>query len=127
MDDLISILLPVLVFIESGGDPKAVGDRDGCQYKAIGLLQIHIGVVYDVNRVCGKKYTRSDRWDAEKSKEICRLYLLHWGKHYEKTTGKKATLEILARCWNGGPLGWKKKSTEKYWQKVKAQIEERSK
>ena len=33
----------------------------------------------------------------------------------EKETGKKPTDEVLARIWNGGPRGWKKKSTRKYW------------
>jgi hypothetical protein len=28
--------------------------------------------------------------------------------------------EYQARCWNGGPKGYSKKSTREYWAKVKA-------
>ena len=27
--------------------------------------------------------------------------------------------EVIARCWNGGPKGWKKKPTNYYWTKVR--------
>jgi len=33
-----------------------------------------------------------------------------------------ATLETLARNYNGGPRGWQKAATEKYWQRVKTAI-----
>ena len=114
MNNLITILLPALIIIESGGDPLAIGDKG----EAVGILQIHKCVVDDVNRVYGTKYSYADRLNAGKSKEICRKYLTYWGKHYERKTGKPATLEILSRIWNGGPSGWQKKATEKYWQKV---------
>ena len=37
----------------------------------------------------------------------------------EKRLGRPVTQEDIARIHNGGPNGYKKKSTEKYWQKVK--------
>jgi hypothetical protein len=48
------------------------------------------------------------------------IYLNHYGKVYEKKTGKKATCEVLSRIHNGGPNGYKNPKTIKYWNKVKA-------
>lgn len=120
MEALIGILIPLLVQVESGGKVNAVGDKHKGEYLAIGVLQIHDCVIEDVNRIYGTHFKSTDRWDEGRSREICRLYLLHWGKHFEKKTGKKATIEVLARIWNGGPNGWKKKSTEQYAKKVKS-------
>ena len=30
--------------------------------------------------------------------------------------------EVIARCWNGGPKGWKRKATEYYWSKVQKEL-----
>ena len=38
-------------------------------------------------------------------------------KHYGLTTA-----EEIARCWNGGPRGYKKSRTEYYWKKVEAEL-----
>ena len=115
MNALIAILLPVLIQIESSNNPDAVGDGgDG-----VGLLQIHKCVVDDVNKFYKTNYDYSDRKDPIKSKSMFRLYARYWAVHYEKSTGQKATLEVIARIWNGGPDGWKKKATDTYWEKVK--------
>ena len=37
--------------------------------------------------------------------------------------GRKPTLEDIARIHNGGPNGWKKKSTDAYWAKVKKELD----
>ena len=50
---------------------------------------------------------------------IVTLYLTYWGKQYEKKTGKEVTDEVYSKIHNGGPNGWNKESTEKYWKKVK--------
>lgn len=118
MNDLINYILPFLIAVESGGDPNAIGDGG----KAVGILQIHKCVVDDVNRIYGKAYAYADRLDVEKSNTIARLYLRYWGWYYEKHTDEKATAETLARIHNGGPRGWKKKATEKYWAKVQKAI-----
>lgn len=101
-------LINALVKVESGGRTTVVGDSG----KAVGVLQIHKCVVDDVNRICKTKYTYEDRNNPVKSKEICKKYLTHYA-------GKNATDEKYARVWNGGPKGHTKKSTEKYWNKVK--------
>jgi len=111
-------LISALIQVESKGNDLAVGDKG----KAVGCLQIWNIVIKDVNRVYHTSYKAADRWDRDKSIQICRKYLAYWGKHYEKVTGKKCTLEVLARIWNGGPKGYTKDSTIKYWNKVKKEL-----
>lgn len=102
-------LIDALVHVESKGEVHVIGD-DG---RAVGCLQIHKGVVDDVNRAYGLAYTYDDRKCPMKSREICRRYLiLHGGRH--------ATNETYARIWNGGPRGHRKASTRGYWRRVKA-------
>ena len=60
-----------------------------------------------------------DAFNPVKARIIVTLYLTYWGKHYEKKTGNKVNDEIYSKIHNGGPNGWNKESTEKYWKKVK--------
>jgi soluble lytic murein transglycosylase-like protein len=100
-------LIDALCIVESSNNPSAIGDGG----QAVGILQIHPIMIKDVNRILGKDaYTLRDRLDPVKSRKICRVYLSHYGK------GKQ--FDYLARIWNGGPSGWKKKCTEKYWLRV---------
>ncbi len=117
-------LIPILMIIESGGNCEKVGDNG----QAIGCLQIHKCIIDDLNCLTGYKiYNYEDRWDKEKSIMMCRVYLEYYGRKYEKETGKKATMKVLSALWNGGPHGWKKKSTEKYWMKVKTELDKAKK
>jgi len=116
MSSVSANLIKALIKVESGGKIGAVGDGG----LAVGVLQIHPIVIDDVNRIYKTKFTLKDRLDPEKSKTICRLYLDYYGRQYAKKTGLKPTDEVLSRIWNGGPGGWKKQSTVKYWNKVKA-------
>ena len=93
-----------------------VGDNG----KAIGCLQIWKSVVDDVNKYSKVKYTYADRYDKVKSYEMFKLYIGHYAT--EKRLGRKPTNEDMARIWNGGPNGYKKTSTIKYWNKVKKYI-----
>ena len=111
----IEILIAVLIQVESSGIDTAVGDHG----RSVGCLQIQSGVIEDVNRVYKTNYTLDDRTCRSSSIEICKLYLKHWGEHYQRKTGQPATAEVLSRIWNGGPNGWKKKATDKYWNKVR--------
>lgn len=122
MDALLTILIPLLIQVESSGNPNAIGDGG----KAVGILQIHPVVVEDVNRIYQTKYTEKDRLNKAKSMSICRLYLKYYGTRYQLKTGKKADIEVLSRIWNGGPDGWKKQSTIKYWEKVKGLYEQQA-
>ena len=92
---------------ESGGqlDPPA-GDNG----RAVGALQMHKGAVDDVNRYYKTNFSYSDRSDFPKARLMAGLYVRMWmEKHRE---------EIAARIFNGGPRGWEKLSTKKYWEKI---------
>ena len=111
----ISNLISALIIVESSNNDLAVGD----QGKAIGCLQIHRGVVQDVNRFTGSNY----RWEAmtnrAQARAVCQAYLEHYGRG--------ASTEQLARRWIGGPTGDRKTATEGYWRKIEAQLKKGSK
>jgi len=128
------LLIAALIAVESGGDPKAVGDGG----KAVGILQIHPIMVKECNRILneydrknknipkegiGYRYTLKDRKFESTSRAMAILYLRHWGKHYKKRSGYEPTYEVYARSWNGGPKGPFKESTLTYWQKVRSEME----
>jgi soluble lytic murein transglycosylase-like protein len=109
------VILNAIICVESSHNARAVGDNG----KAVGLLQLHKIYVDDVNRIVGKKkYSYADRWNPQKSVEMTVIYLRHYGERYERLTEREATYEILARIHNGGPDGWEKPSTNKYWKKI---------
>ena len=100
--------------VESGNDPEAHNKREDAR----GIIQIRSIMVRDVNRILGKdKYTHNDAWNKTKSKEMFRIYLMHYHKN--------GTDEDWAKSWNGVPRGPQKQSTEKYWKKVKKIYEQR--
>lgn len=121
--ELNSRLLNAICNVESNGNASAVGDNG----KAVGAYQIHKKYVTDVNRICKIKgfkirFTFADRYNSHKSRIMTAIYLDFYGKVYEKKQGKIATAEILAKIHNGGPNGWKKQATEKYWRKVEKRL-----
>ena len=109
-------LLGALIQVESSGNDKAIGDSG----KAVGCLQIRKEVIKDVNRVYGTSYKMSDRTNRAKSKEICKKYISIYAT--TKRLGRNVTNEDMARIWNGGPNGYKKNATKKYWDKVANEI-----
>jgi len=106
----ISNLISALIIVESSGNDQAIGDNG----RALGPLQIHRGVVQDVNRITGSHYRHQDMTNRVVARAVCEAYLKHWGK------GK--TTEQQARIWNGGPTGDKKQATLGYWNKVSKHI-----
>lgn len=111
-------LLDAIAMQESKNNPNAKGDKRKGKYMAIGAYQLWDVYIEDVNRFAKTKYKSSDRWNAKTSREIVRKYLTYYGKRYERLTGKKVTNEVLARIHNGGPNGFKKASTDKYWKEI---------
>ena len=105
-------LITALIAVESSGNDLAIGDNGN----AIGCLQIHRGVVLDVNKFTGSHYQWQQMTNRAQARAVCEAYL----KHY----GKGCTTEQLARRWNGGPSGDKKQATEAYWNKVKKQLKQ---
>ena len=118
-------LIFALAIVESSLNPLAVGDNGN----AVGYLQITPAVVEDVNTFYGTTYHTDDRYDTQKSVEICKYYLKHWGGVYEKKTGNKPSAEVYAKMWNGGCYAWKKtspkvlKNLDIYWEKVNKQLD----
>ena len=110
-------LLRAITYVESRGDNSAVGDG-GLAY---GSLQIHRGVVLDVNRVYGTNYTHRDAFDRASAVDMFHKYLAIYA--VERRLGREPTREDKARIWNGGPNGFKKDVTRRYWAKVEAALE----
>ena len=108
---LIISLLPAIATVESNNDNHAIGDNG----RSVGCLQISAACVEDVNRIYHTAYTLEDRRNAVQSRRIA----------LERRTGKKPTVEVLARIWNGGPRGYKKSATLEYWGKVERRMQGR--
>lgn len=101
--------------VESGGNVKAYNRKK----KAAGIVQIRPICVADCNRIVqSERWSLSDRYDPSRSFEMFKVYTTHYKNHYG-LTGQQAA----ARIWYGGPRGWKKKSTLRYWAKVKKELE----
>lgn len=109
----IDTLLMAVMAVESNFDTMAYNEKEN----AVGVLQIRPIMVREVNRLLGEdKYTLKDRWNKSKSIEMFNVIRSHL---------KGATDEEIARTWNGGWNGHKKKSTLKYWNKVKKQFKKK--
>ena len=107
-------LLDAICQVESACDPSAVGDNGN----AIGAYQIwksywKDAVEYDPS--IGGTY--KDCYNKEYSEKIVKAYFARYAT--EKRLGRKVTDEDRARIHNGGPNGYKKKATEKYWKKIR--------
>ena len=99
------------------------------------IYQISDVYIDDVNRIteissitvrqhgCRLPYSINDKFDRAASEAMMATYWLYYGTRYMTLTGERPTVEVFARIHNGGPDGWKKPSTIKYWHKVKAAIE----
>ena len=117
MENLLIVLIPLLIQVESGGNDYPSGSNDNGRAK--GALQIHRAYWQDGTDALGVNWPYEDAHTRSKAIKVCKAYLTRYGKNYERKTGKKCTLEVLARIHNGGPNGWKKESTLPYWGKVK--------
>ena len=114
--------------VETGGKTSAIlGDYDKISktYKALGSLQIHFVCWKDAvefNPSIKGKY--QDCADFKYSKKVMEAYF----RRYVPDFNPLSTLTIkdcerMARVWSGGPVGYKKDSTIKYWNKVKAALD----
>ena len=113
-------LIDALIHVESRGNDSAVGDRHLVGNEAVGALQIRPIMVREVNRILkiqksDIRFKLKDRFDRQKTIEM----FLVW-KNYHHPDGD---FEKIARNWNGGPKGYKKSRTEKYWNKVQKQLD----
>lgn len=113
-------LINALIRVESRGNDSAIGDRHLVGNEAVGALQIRPIMVREVNRILkiqksDIRFKLKDRFDRQKTIEM----FLVW-KNYHHPDGD---FEKIARNWNGGPKGFKKSRTEKYWAKVQQELD----
>jgi len=113
-------LVSALILVESRGNDSAIGDRHLVGNEAVGALQIRPIMVREVNRILkiqksDKRFKLSNRFDRNKTIEM--FYV--WKNFHHKDSD----FETIARNWNGGPKGYKNPRTEKYWNKVQAELD----
>ena len=107
----ISLLLLAIACVESDCNPQAYNEAED----AAGILQIRPIMVEDCNRIVGEeRWKPEDRYDIIQSYEMAIIYLNNY------CFGM--SLEEMARCWNGGPSGYKKNATLAYWHKVEKEL-----
>jgi soluble lytic murein transglycosylase-like protein len=111
--------LQALAWVESRGNPSAVGD----QGKAIGIYQIHRSYWADAvehDKSIGGRY--EDCYDPAYARRIVVAYMSRYAP-------ANATYEQLARLHNGGCSILKRKGTKAwhnttaYWHKIRAAME----
>lgn len=101
------------MLIESSLNPTLIGDNGG----AIGVLQMHKAYVQDAAEYAKKDWVHEDCLEPEIAVPIFRAYMARYAT--KERLGRKPTLQDIARIHNGGPNGYKKESTLRYWRAVK--------
>ena len=106
-------LINAIIQVESNGQDDAVGDNGS----AIGCLQIWKIYWLDATERSniGGKYL--DCFTRNYSIKIFDAYMKRYARE-AWTNPKKFDAEKGARIHNGGPNGYRKTATEKYWKKV---------
>ncbi|NRA91517.1 MAG: hypothetical protein HRU26_02350 [Psychroserpens sp.] len=123
MNDLLIALLTIIPTLEA--DPNGNPAEN-----ALGPYHIRPIMVQEVNRIMKiqkleARYTHQDAHDERLAKHMVVVHMRYWGKQYEKRTGMKATIDILARIHNGGAFGPYKFKTFGYGQRAKNLYEDR--
>ena len=103
-------LVDAIHMVETGG---RLGPIKGDGGAALGPLQIHRACWQDAN--LPGKY--EDVADLAYAKRVFAAYMARYAT--ERRLGRPVTDEDRARIWNGGPNGYKKRATLKYWEKVR--------
>ena len=110
-----------VIQVESRGNDNAYCRKED----AVGCLQIRPIMVREVNRILKlnniqMRYTLNDRWSRVRSLEMFEIM----AEEVPCCDGltRLEFYEIVARKWNGGYRGHKKRSTKKYWKKVKEKL-----
>ena len=108
------LLFEAIGWVESKNNDKAVGDSG----QSKGRFQCGKMAWIDACEYGGLDWDYDTYvWSAPHCREIMKLY---WARY------KATTDELRCKIWNGGPRGMQKQSTEKYWQKVKNYMDERT-
>jgi hypothetical protein len=113
--NIITLLL-AMIQVESSGNDNAIGDN-GASW---GCLQLQAAYVQDASEFANQPWTHEDAFDRETAMAITMAYMARYAD--KDRIGRPVTAEDVARIHNGGPGGWKKQSTKKYWLKVQAEL-----
>ena len=113
-------LVHALIQVESNGNDKAIGDNG----KAIGCLQIWKIYWFDA---CERSNIGGVYLDCYKRGYAVRVFDAYMKRYAREawTSPGGFDAEKVARIHNGGPKGYKKTATLKYWKKVKILLDER--
>jgi hypothetical protein len=108
-------LLNALAIVESNNSDAAVGDNG----RAIGRYQIW--EIYWRDAVAFAPYLKGEYQDV-RSKDYAERIITAYLLRYARDAVECKDFERLARIHNGGPKGYKKKATLKYWNRVEENI-----
>lgn len=101
-----------VITIESNSNPLAYHmEKNGCA--SIGIAQIQQSRLDDFRSRTGIAYSLADMYSPDKAKSVFMHYASEIQPH---------NIERISREWNGGAKGMSKKSTIKYYLKVKAKL-----
>lgn len=106
-------ILNAICLVESGGREDVVGDNG----KAIGPYQIHREYWQDAlefDPSIGGKY--KDCVSRGYSEKVVAAYM----RRYAQKAWNACDAEVISRIHNGGPQGYKKEATVKYWHRVRS-------
>ena len=105
-------LYAAIRIVESNGNPDAVGDHG----QAIGCYQIWRDYWQDATEFSNIGGSYNDCFNCDYAHEIVIAYMNRYAT--EDRLKRPVTFEDIARIHNGGPNGYRKESTKKYWTKV---------
>ena len=109
-------VLAAIRIVESNDNPDAVGDGG----YSIGCYQIQKCYWLDAKEFSDLDGTYLDCYNRGYADRTVRCYMDRYAT--ERRLGREVTQEDIARIHNGGPNGYKKKATLKYWEKVKKEL-----
>ena len=113
-------LINALIIVESNGNDQAVGDNGN----AIGALQIWKPYWRDAGERANIGGQYRDCFTRDYSIQVFDAYMKRYARE-AWTNPKKFDAEKVARIHNGGPKGYKKTATIKYWKKVQKTLDRR--
>ena len=105
-------VLAAIRIVESNDNPNAVGDGGD----SIGCYQIQKCYWLDAKEFSDLGGTYLDCYNRGYADRTVRFYMARYAT--ERRLGREVTQEDVARIHNGGPNGYKKECTKKFWKKV---------
>jgi hypothetical protein len=105
-------VLAAIRIVESNDNPNAVGDGGD----SIGCYQIQKCYWLDAKEFSDLDGTYLDCYNRGYADRTVRFYMARYAT--ERRLGREVTQEDVARIHNGGPNGYKKECTKKFWKKV---------